>query len=491
MKYFKSWSVLISSLLPVFLLLTPITANSDVLPIISYSGQLNNAAGTAPATGPVKLVFNIYNSVDVNGDPDAPSLWTETHNSVTLIDGLYTVYLGSVNQTLGSLGFDEVYWLGITVDTDNEMTPLLVLTSVPTAMTAEKTDGSAVPVDCSSVATGGKIQAALDAGATDIFINGVCEEAVSITRNGVSLFPQGVGTHGIEGPNDGLPALQVVGASNVQVQGLTISEVSGSADESCVELLAGANVTFSAVTVNNFYEIGIGVILNSSANFTAATITGGAYGLEVVAGSNIAAENLSVSGFSDTGIFISEASSAYLGDEDASGNVVFVSSSLANTEGIVVEGSSNAGINKTAVTMSGTGTNPALRINGNSSVLIGGSIISSTNGWGVYLSGNSSLEAPSFEPANTISGGDVGIFAFMGAVDVGAGSVTSSAGSAVEIHNNSTAYITSGATLTGGDYGVACFSSAVLNADENLNITGTSGITNNGSAFCIVPVAAP
>ena len=58
-------------------------------------------------------------------------------NSVEVSDGLLSVMLGSINNTLPSLieGHDELY-LGITVGNDIELSPRVPLSSVPYSMQA-------------------------------------------------------------------------------------------------------------------------------------------------------------------------------------------------------------------------------------------------------------------------------------------------------------------------------------------------------------------
>lgn len=397
MKYLiKEISLLINGLLVSLLLMASMSAYSDVPQYINYSGQLADSGGT-PIDTTVNLTFNLYEDADNNGVADGAAIWTEEYSvangntEVTVTNGLFSVALGSVNGTLGSLKFDVPYLLGINVNGDGEM-DLLSLASAPTSLLAENTQGSSVIVDCTVTPTGGKIQAALDAGATTITIDGVCSEAVSITRSGVSLLAEGAGD-GIEGPGgDSAPALNINGASNVVVNGLTLTEAAGSADESCVQVISGTNVTFSSVTVEDCSDIGVQVQLNSSVTFsgTANSITATNVGLELVAGSSASITNMTISGFAEEGIAVIGSSFAYLGDEGAAG--VTISATDANATGLIIDGSS-------AVEMEGAS-------------------ITSTNGDGVYISGKSNLTGLSDGAANTITGGNSGIVVLSGSVQI-------------------------------------------------------------------------
>jgi hypothetical protein len=387
-QFIKEWSLLLSALFPVLLLISPISAHSDVPSVISYSGQLADAGGT-PINTTVPIEFNIYLD-NGSGGAAGGSIWSETHPAVIVSDGLFAVSLGSINTALGSLKFDVPYVLGINVNSDGEM-GLLRLSSTPTAIRAEDTTGSSVAIDCAT----GSIQAALDAGATTITIDGVCSEAVSITRSGVTLLAEGTGTDGIEGIiNDGNPALSIVGASQVSIQGLTITEdvTTTNNDESCLQVISGANVTFSSVTVTDCSDIGVEVVLKSSVEFTGAanSITASNVGLELVAGSSAAMSNMTISGFAEEGIAVIGSSFAYLGDEGAAG--VTISSTETDATGLIIEGSS-------AVEMEGAS-------------------ITSSNGNGAFIAGKSNLTGLSDGAANTITGGINGIVVVSGSVQI-------------------------------------------------------------------------
>ena len=103
--------------------------------LISYQGRLADAEGN-PITGKVNIEFRLYD-VPTGGVPLWEEFWTGG-NAVDVSDGLFSVMLGSINDTLCSAieGRDELY-LGITVGTDSEMEPRVQLGSVPFAMVAE------------------------------------------------------------------------------------------------------------------------------------------------------------------------------------------------------------------------------------------------------------------------------------------------------------------------------------------------------------------
>ena len=99
--------------------------------VIDYQGKITDSANN-PITSDVNLVFAIY---DVSSG--GANLWTETHTSVTPVDGLVHVLLGSQTSFESTLFDGSDRWLGIKVGSDSEMTPRLRIASVPYAIYAE------------------------------------------------------------------------------------------------------------------------------------------------------------------------------------------------------------------------------------------------------------------------------------------------------------------------------------------------------------------
>ncbi len=117
---------------------------AEIPETISYQGVLTDAGGTAVADGDYSLTFSIYN-VDTNGT----ALWTETHASVTVADGIFSVILGSVDPGVNPLDipFDQQYWLGIAVNAGAELTPRIQLTSAAYSLNARSVADGAVTED--------------------------------------------------------------------------------------------------------------------------------------------------------------------------------------------------------------------------------------------------------------------------------------------------------------------------------------------------------
>jgi hypothetical protein len=113
---------------------------------MTEQGRLFDSTG-APLTGTsVSLTLALYNDKQ-NGTPSqtvstsGPLLWTETQTGITLDSGFFSVILGSTSplsqaifQNAAQAG--QSLYLGITVNTDPEMSPRQPLNTVPYAFVA-------------------------------------------------------------------------------------------------------------------------------------------------------------------------------------------------------------------------------------------------------------------------------------------------------------------------------------------------------------------
>jgi|GEM_PF-3167488 len=101
---------------------------------IAYQGRLADSAGT-PLTETLNMSFRLY-----SGASGGAALWTEQWtgpNGVQVSDGLFNVMLGSLTPIAQSvITGNSTLFLGITVGTDDEMSPRVQLGSVPFAVQA-------------------------------------------------------------------------------------------------------------------------------------------------------------------------------------------------------------------------------------------------------------------------------------------------------------------------------------------------------------------
>jgi hypothetical protein len=97
---------------------------------INYQGHLTDATGS-PVDGMLDMTFKIYN-VDAGGT----ALWTETQLDVEVTNGVYHVQIGSVVALPYNI-FEDDRYLGISIETDSEMTPRQKITSSAYAIKAQ------------------------------------------------------------------------------------------------------------------------------------------------------------------------------------------------------------------------------------------------------------------------------------------------------------------------------------------------------------------
>ncbi len=104
---------------------------------ISYQGILTDNQGNPVPDGSVSLTFRLYNASE-GGD----TLWQESQQ-VAVSKGIFNVVLGSV-ETL-NLPFDQQYWLGITTDGNEELSPRTALTASPYSLNSANSNTDPEP----------------------------------------------------------------------------------------------------------------------------------------------------------------------------------------------------------------------------------------------------------------------------------------------------------------------------------------------------------
>ncbi len=109
-------------------------AQAGVPSSFAYQGRLTEADGT-PLNEVVALTFNIYS--DSLG---TASIWSESHATVTIANGLFTIVLGNTNPLTVGVFNGSIRWLGISIDAGAELRPLRPLLSVPGAFQAIQSD---------------------------------------------------------------------------------------------------------------------------------------------------------------------------------------------------------------------------------------------------------------------------------------------------------------------------------------------------------------
>jgi hypothetical protein len=108
-----------------------VLAQSGAPDIIPFQGYLTDDGGDPVTDGTYAITFKLYT---VSGGGSA--IWTEAHtggNEVQVTDGVFDVLLGSI-QSLSGITFEQQLYLGITVESDSEISPRTQLGSAPYAL---------------------------------------------------------------------------------------------------------------------------------------------------------------------------------------------------------------------------------------------------------------------------------------------------------------------------------------------------------------------
>jgi len=110
-------------------------AHADLPRTISHQGQLIDESGEPVENETLDFTFRLYDSeFGENG------IWIE-EQQLQVREGLFNATLGSESPL--NLPFDEQYWLGITIDDGDELTPRIPLDATPYAIKAHSVpDGS-------------------------------------------------------------------------------------------------------------------------------------------------------------------------------------------------------------------------------------------------------------------------------------------------------------------------------------------------------------
>ncbi|HCN09297.1 MAG TPA: hypothetical protein DIT01_15325, partial [Lentisphaeria bacterium] len=111
------------------LLLVCTFTEAQIAKTITYQGVLKDASGVR-VTDTVNLDLNIYAA------SGGGSLYVDSHASVDVANGLFTVVIGTGSGGAIGLPFDQPYDLGVTVDSGTELSPRTSLTAVPYALNA-------------------------------------------------------------------------------------------------------------------------------------------------------------------------------------------------------------------------------------------------------------------------------------------------------------------------------------------------------------------
>jgi hypothetical protein len=193
---------------------------------VSFQGMLKDGSGTLLPDGAYTILFRIYDT-ESGGD----ELWGE-QKLVTVEEGIFHTQLGSMTSL--NLPFDKPYWLGINVETGEELLPRVPFTAVPYSIMSYTVPDSSI--------TSSKISA----GELVRSINGIRDTVRILPGNNVSIVQAG---------ND-----------------LTINAASGS-NGTITGVTAGSGLSGGGVTGNVSLSVNTGGITNAMLQNNSVTTT--------------------------------------------------------------------------------------------------------------------------------------------------------------------------------------------------------------------------
>jgi len=340
---------------------------------ISYQGVLTDTGGTPVADGAYSLTFSIYD-VDTGG----AALWTETHISVTTVNGIFNVVLGSVTPL--SIAFDQQYWLGIAVGGGLELKPRIQLTSSAYSLSGWSLTGNA-----------GTDPVTNFLGTTD-------DTPLELWVNGLRAFR-------LE------PACNVIGGhyGNSVTPGVYGATISGGGSFSIENLVTDQSGTIGGGTANqagnndgdflNAFYATVGGGGGNVASGEQSTVSGGA-------GNTASGNNSTVGGGFENNSSKNNATVGGGSTNTASGSYSTVSGGQDNTasgySATVAGGDSNSA-NETFATIGGGNNNMAQKF----AATISGGQNNKADAWGCTIGGGvaNSITGGDLAAASTISGG--------------------------------------------------------------------------------------
>ncbi len=206
--------------------------------IFSFQGRLTDAGGN-PLTGTYSIQFAIYSAPS-----GGSALWTETHPSVVVSNGLFTVGLGAFDPSVWTAVQGIPRYLGVKVGADPEMTPRTQLMAAPYAQRVASIDSAfggyiigginGVSLGSGSVnAPAGMVTSTVYASGNGQFATGNSAAAVygsasSPSVNSIALFGRAngptlnLGVYGYSNDASSMPA-----ANSAGVYGRSVSTVGG------------------------------------------------------------------------------------------------------------------------------------------------------------------------------------------------------------------------------------------------------------------------
>ena len=135
--------------LTVLAALVSVSSQAQIPRTISYQGVLCDAAGNPKPDNSYQMTFRIYEA-----EAGGTAVWTE-QKALTVRRGLFSTLLGPFGP---ALAFDTAYWLSVQVESEEELSPRVPLSSVGYSLNAANADTATYALDIrDGVVTSGKL----------------------------------------------------------------------------------------------------------------------------------------------------------------------------------------------------------------------------------------------------------------------------------------------------------------------------------------------
>ena len=228
---------------------TPINVNAGYVKEFNFQGRLTNPDGTNVTDGAYNMTFRIYD-VASGGAP----LWSENHvggKKVTVEDGVFNVNLGSINAI--NLNFNSgVYYLGIEVDGDGEMTPRRRIGGAGYSLNTERVYGTPGSINDTELSNSFPNKGIIDA--LNYLVDNAIPTAGVWTDTGTALRPRVGASQNVSIPSGTLAVSGAVGfSSTLNVSG----PITGPTDETIngIDINAGviSDATWNGNAISDNY----------------------------------------------------------------------------------------------------------------------------------------------------------------------------------------------------------------------------------------------
>ena len=418
-------------------------ATSSASGSFSLQGQLTNTSGTAIANGQHSIAVSVY------AQGSTTPIYTQASN-VTTVDGIFSMMVGDSGSTMLSLKPNVNYSVGISVDGQAQLQPMLELGSAPSAITAKLADSSAVALSANTV---GGFSVSATGGANTI---PVLNSQGLIPAN---LLPSGLGTIGVSSINGmtGNVVLSGGGSLTLNAHG-----------DSLIFTGNGSGITFP-FSQSLSLSSGTGFNVSNSLSGTAASFVNSGTGTALQATASVGnALTASSTGTLPT-INVSNTGGAALSATASTTNAIQATTSASGYAALQLTNSATSGIGQLLTAVNGSGTTVASL--SNSGLALDGSASGSAS---AVLSLQNSASSNAGNLISAVNASDSTLFSVAAS---GAANINSSASSAaltVRSSTNAAINASGSATASGGN--------AVLKLQNTASDTAGALISASNSA---------